>query len=63
MQGTYNTFKRLAAGRYTSESGRTIIEHADRFHEDGSTGWWAYIDGEAVSVHHTLADALQYRWE
>ena len=63
MQGTYDTFKRLAAGRYASESGRTIIEHADRYHEDGAKGWWVYVDGAATAVCHSLREALEYRWE
>ena len=39
-KGKYTDFIKVEKGRYKSKSGKSIIEYAPYFHEDGSKGWW-----------------------
>tara|TARA_R110001592_G_scaffold159899_3_gene391773 strand:+ start:696 stop:908 length:213 start_codon:yes stop_codon:yes gene_type:complete len=66
-KGKYQDFFKIEAGRYRSKSGKTIIENAALFHEDGSTGWWAEekVGGrwEWVDVYNSLKEALSFKWK
>ena len=34
-----------------------------KFHDDDSTGWWAYVKGVPEGVFRTLKEALSLKWD